>query len=305
MKLLLALFLILSLMYHPYALLPQSEGMTLSAEQQNVIDNMMQDSENQNLSTIQIDGDALPKNDSIHEFLGLENTKANLTPQQQKSVQEFLDSKYGKITVLNQQSYPIVGEYWTTQFVTSGTHDLIITAINDTSFWGSSPDISFVELYNGNTKLVPLIIDNKIIFPDYSSDGTGYLKVKVHTTGVHNLKLEFGSSVSYANNNAYPTSVVEINDDTANGPTLSDDDTFGRSVANIGDLDRDGINDIAVGAANDDAGAQDSGAIHIIFLNADGTPKSTVEINDDTANGPTLSKFDYFGYSVANFGVID
>jgi len=42
-------------------------------------------------------------------------------------------------------------------------------------------------------------------------------------------------------------SIREINSSTANGPDLADDD-FGQSVANIGDLDGDGVNDLAVGA---------------------------------------------------------
>ena len=61
------------------------------------------------------------------------------------------------------------------------------------------------------------------------------------------------------------------------------------SVASIGDLNRDGIPDIAVGADGDDAGGTDRGAIHIMFMNTNGSVKSTVEINDDTTNGPSLS----------------
>ena len=37
--------------------------------------------------------------------------------------------------------------------------------------------------------------------------------------------------------------------------TLNDDDDFGVSIASIGDLNNDGINDIAVGADQDDDGS--------------------------------------------------
>ena len=49
------------------------------------------------------------------------------------------------------------------------------------------------------------------------------------------------------------TSTVGINSSTANGPLLDDVDIFGKSVANIWDLDGDGINDLAVGAMLYDA----------------------------------------------------
>jgi len=84
-------------------------------------------------------------------------------------------------------------------------------------------------------------------------------------------------------------STVEINDSTENGPALADLDRFGYSVANIGDLDNDGVNDLAVGAHLDDNGGSNRGAVHIMFMNTDGSVKSTVEINDSTENGPTLA----------------
>ena len=86
---------------------------------------------------------------------------------------------------------------------------------------------------------------------------------------------------------------------------MSDDDRFGSSVANIGDLDGDGVDDLAVGANQDDGGGLLRGAIHIMFMNTDGSIDSTVEINDSTANGPVLSDDDRFGISVANIGDLD
>ena len=100
-------------------------------------------------------------------------------------------------------------------------------------------------------------------------------------------------------------STVEINDSTTNGPTLTNGDQFGISVANIGDLDGDGVNDLAVGAPLDNEGGVERGAVHIIFMNTDGSVDSTVEINDSTTNGPTLSNSDLFGNSIANIGDLD
>ncbi|MDC0241994.1 integrin alpha, partial [Candidatus Nitrosopelagicus sp.] len=65
----------------------------------------------------------------------------------------------------------------------------------------------------------------------------------------------------------------------------------GMSVANIGDLDGDGINDLGVGANRDDmdesgnaSGGTDRGAVHIMFV--EGTlPPSTSTSTDSTSTG--------------------
>ncbi len=111
--------------------------------------------------------------------------------------------------------------------------------------------------------------------------------------------------ISYLNANGSVKSTVEINDSTANGPNLANDDRYGYSVASLGDLDGDGVTDIAVGAIFDDAGGSERGAVHISFLNANGTVKSTVEINDSTSNGPNLGDDDFYGVSVASLGDLD
>ena len=98
---------------------------------------------------------------------------------------------------------------------------------------------------------------------------------------------------------------VEVRNDTTNGPTLSFDDAFGSSIANMGDLDGDGEYDLAVGATLDSDEGNKKGAVHISFLNTNGSVKSTVEINDDTVNGPVLSNDDRFGASLVNMGDLD
>ena len=106
-------------------------------------------------------------------------------------------------------------------------------------------------------------------------------------------------------------SAKELQDNTANAPTLRNSDQFGVSCAGIGDLDEDGVEDIAVGAFKDDAGGgtdtggSNRGAVHILFMKSNGSIKDTAEINDNTANGPELGNGYWFGREVANIGDVN
>ena len=108
--------------------------------------------------------------------------------------------------------------------------------------------------------------------------------------------------ILFMNNDGTVSDTIEINSNTTNGPVLNNSDSFGTSIANIGDLNNDGINDIAVGAPSDDTAGPDRGAIHILFMNNDGTVSDTIEINSNTTNGPVLNNSDSFGTSIANIG---
>jgi hypothetical protein len=87
--------------------------------------------------------------------------------------------------------------------------------------------------------------------------------------------------------------------------TLDNDDLFGESVANIGDLDGDDVIDIAVGAADDDGGYR-RGAVWVLFLDNDGTVKSYQKISD-TEGGFTgvLHDNNNFGHDVDAIGDLD
>ncbi|MCB1760587.1 MAG: DUF4347 domain-containing protein, partial [Gammaproteobacteria bacterium] len=87
---------------------------------------------------------------------------------------------------------------------------------------------------------------------------------------------------------------------------LDDEDRFGASVASIGDIDGDGVVDVAVGARSDDDGGSNRGAVHILFLNADGTVKAQQKISDTTGGlSAVLDDDDAFGRALAGIGDID
>ena len=62
---------------------------------------------------------------------------------------------------------------------------------------------------------------------------------------------------------------------------LEANDQLGRSVTLLGDVNGDGIQDIAAGALSDDDGGTDRGAVYVIFLDRDGTVIVNEYVNCD------------------------
>jgi hypothetical protein len=82
-------------------------------------------------------------------------------------------------------------------------------------------------------------------------------------------------------------------------------DRFG-FVEAIGDVDGDGIEDMAVGAPWDDDGGNDYGAVYILFMNRDRSVKSQQKISA-TQGGftGTMSPGDRFGEDIASLSDFD
>ncbi len=96
----------------------------------------------------------------------------------------------------------------------------------------------------------------------------------------------------------------KISEETINGfYDLDNEDWFGHSVEGIGDLNGDGVNDIAIGANQDDDGGENKGAIYILFLNEDSSIQSMQKISEEEGGfNANMIEWDYFGRSISYLG---
>jgi hypothetical protein len=90
------------------------------------------------------------------------------------------------------------------------------------------------------------------------------------------------------------------------GGTLADGDWFGTGVAGLGDLDGDGVGDLAVGAGFSDDGGVDAGAVWILFLAPDGSVKAEQKISGTAGGfGGTIPANSIFGWATAAIADVD
>ena len=87
---------------------------------------------------------------------------------------------------------------------------------------------------------------------------------------------------------------------------LDNEDRFGYSIAGLGDIDGNGVGEVAVGAVSDDDGGTDRGAVWILYLRANRTVRGQTKISSTQGDfAGALGDGDAFGHSVASNGDID
>ncbi|MEQ1892583.1 MAG: integrin alpha, partial [Planctomycetota bacterium] len=141
---------------------------------------------------------------------------------------------------------------------------------------------------------------------DLDGDGIGDLMVGAHTDDDGGL--DQGSVyVLFLHANGFVKSWQKISDiEGGFGGYLDPGDQFGRAAASLGDLDGDGVVDLAVSSNYDDDGGANKGAVYILFLNADGTVKAVQKISELSGGLPvTLDIHDEFGRSLTSLGDLD
>jgi len=133
------------------------------------------------------------------------------------------------INILNIQSYPTVGGNWTVMFNTTGTANLIISAVNSTT-WSNTKeteDLKFLEIKCGDQTLNYTWQDSTLFIQNYTCNQTGYETSKVLTTGSHHLKFRFRDIEKYAHNFASgPSSIIFISPTLQNNSHTSDDRVY-------------------------------------------------------------------------------
>ncbi len=91
---------------------------------------------------------------------------------------------------------------------------------------------------------------------------------------------------------------------------LDPGDLFGYALANIGDLNGDGIAELAISAPDDDdsevGSAPNKGAVYLLYLRQDGFPQYVNKISETSGNlGIDINPFDFFASAVASPGDVD
>ena len=171
-------------------------------------------------------------------------------------------------------------------------------------FYSTIPIVNEMNTFNHINELVASNTKYDVVeFGDL--DGDGVTDLAIGARGDDDYTSDTGAAyILFLNSEGTIKSAQKISNLYGALPyTLATNDDFGCSVASLGDLDRDGVGDLVVGA---EGVGSSTGAVFVLFLTADGLAKSAQRISDSYGNLPyALDAFDAFGTSSASLGDID
>jgi uncharacterized repeat protein (TIGR01451 family) len=140
-------------------------------------------------------------------------------------------------------------------------------------------------------------------------NGDGIIDLAISAISDNSGNNSFGAVyILFMNRNGLVQSHQKISNSTGNFtlPFSSQGSSFGTGLANIGDIDGDGLPELAVGARNDPDGGSQRGAVYIISPKSDGVLRRATKISNTSGNFTfPLINATLFGSSVAGIGDLD
>ena len=209
-----------------------------------------------------------------------------------------------RITVLNPQSYPLVGSTWTVDLDHAGGY-LEVRAVDGTAFGG---DIKFARMYSDGGSAQPLLAGGDTVRFEWLEGGLWHFEVEVLTDGPHHMLFGTGGDAARASNMA---ALVDVISATPNGTYSPNDEidvrlVFGSPASLERQIAADGATDSAGGSFEElegvehvttvtmgssvyaiAAASQDDG-IQIIDVTDPPNPIAVASATDDTGNFTTL-----------------
>lgn len=146
----------------------------------------------------------------------------------------------------------LIGDYYKSS--SYGPRAGVVHLVTDVQS-GSIVDVSSLSVYGG----VATYSGSNASFSDVNGDGSSELLVV--STGSHNAK----GAVFLIN--PFQSGTVYLNDESWFITGESDED-FVNSISNVGDIDNDGIDNIAIGAENASYNGSQSGSAYLLFSSA-------------------------------------
>jgi len=130
---------------------------------------------------------------------------------------------------------------------------------------------------------------------DYNNDGFRDLAVGASTASVSGVNAGLVYLLSLSNTGSVQGYSVIGNGSGGFGGSFPQNSEFGTAIESIGDLDHDGVADLAVGVPHN---GMASGEVYLLFLSANGTVKSSTVI-DNTTLGGVVATDSNFGRGLA------